>query len=530
MRPLVRLAAASLAVVLSAGLAQSAALASDTVPAPAASVVPSADPTDPPADPPADPTDPPSDPTDPPADPTDPPADPTDPPVVERAPAPQNLAVELDDTTAVVSFTQADSVEPITNYQYAFSIRGPWIDVDPAAPDGPVIINDLVSGAPYEIWIRPLTESGPGYKSKRLAFRMPTAAPTTPDKPVRYEIAGEAVKKGAKVKPGDALKIRNVPSGGYVTVTDKKNPDREIEVLETNKSRMFTTDALPPSSRLFVTVYDVQGNAVSKLNFFTQKAEKSFSVSVWPKDDNLGAGVPLVVTFGIRITDKAAVERQLKVTSDKDFGEAGWFWIDEGGTSKAVFRPRNYWPGNATVRLDANLTSVEGAEGYWGPKVTSKFGIGDQVVLRVNLRKHTMKYTLNGETTRTFSISGGMSGWETEAGTKILTAHIPDKRLYNPDPEEGWDVTVNWAIRVNDNGEYIHDAPWNYSIGYANTSHGCTNMTVSDMQWIFRNTKFGDVAEYNGSKVKIGTDDYLAGYWNYKWNEWKQGSALFKKR
>lgn len=512
MRPLARLAAASLAVVLSAGFVQSTASASDSVSSPAASVAPSEEPTDPPAEP------------------TDPPADPTDPPVVERAPAPQNLAVELSETTAIISFTQPDSVEPITNYQYAFSIRGPWVDVEPAAPTGPVTINDLVSGAPYEIWIRPLTESGAGYKSKRLAFRMPTAEPTTPGKPVRFEIAGEEVNNGVKVKPGDALKIRNVPSGGYVTVTDKKNPDRQIEVLETNKAHMFTTEALPPSGRLYVTVYDVQGNAVSQVNFFTVKAEKSFSVDVWPKDKNLGAGVPLVVTFGIRITDKAAVERQLKVTSDKDFGEASWFWIDEDGTSKAVFRPRNYWPGKATVRLDANLTTVEGAEGYWGPKVSSTFGIGDQVVLRVNLRKHTMKYTINGETTRTFAISGGMAGWETESGTKILTAHIPDKRLYNPDPEEGWDVTVNWAIRVNDNGEYIHDAPWNYSIGYANLSHGCTNMTPSDMQWLFRNTKFGDVAEYNGSPVKMGTDDYLAGYWNYKWNEWKKGSALYKKR
>jgi hypothetical protein len=89
-------------------------------------------------------------------------------------------------------------------------------------------------------------------------------------------------------------------------------------------------------------------------------------------------------------------------------------------------------------------------------------------------------------------------------------------------------VTVNWAIRVNDNGEYIHDAPWNYNIGYANTSHGCTNLTVSDMQWIWRNTKFGDVAEYTGSDFKIGTDDYLAGYWNYTWPEWKRGSALWQ--
>jgi len=516
LRPLVRLAAASLAVVLSAGLVQSTALAADSVSTSADTVAPLVDPTDPPTD----------TPTDPPADSTDP----TDPPVVERAPAPDNLAVEFGDGAALISFVQPESVEPILNYQYAFSIRGPWEDVDPAAPAGPITIGNLVDGAPYEVWIRPVTTSGPGYKSKRLAFRTPSAEPTKPSKPVRFEVAGEELSNGVKIKPGDALKIRDVPSGGSVVVIDKKDPDFNFEVRETDRAHLFTTGALPPARRLYVTVLDVEGNTVAKVNFFTLKAEKSFSVSVWPKGDNLGSGVPLVVTFGMRITDKAAVERQLTVTSDKDFGEAGWYWIDEGGTSKAVFRPRNYWPGNATIRLDANLASVEGAEGYWGPKVSTKFGTGDQVVLRVNLRKHTMKYTINGVTERNFLISGGMSGWETEAGTKILTAHIPDKRLYNPDPEEGWDVTVNWAIRVNDNGEYIHDAPWNYSIGYANTSHGCTNMTVSDMQWLFRNTKFGDVAEYNGSKVKMGTDDYLAGYWNYKWNEWKQGSALYKKR
>ena len=53
-------------------------------------------------------------------------------------------------------------------------------------------------------------------------------------------------------------------------------------------------------------------------------------------------------------------------------------------------------------------------------------------------------------------------------------------------------------------------------------------MTYSDMEWVFRNTKFGDIAEYTGSTAKIGTDDYLAGYWNYTWPEWKRGSALWK--
>jgi hypothetical protein len=51
-------------------------------------------------------------------------------------------------------------------------------------------------------------------------------------------------------------------------------------------------------------------------------------------------------------------------------------------------------------------------------------------------------------------------------------------------------------------------------------------MTYSDMGWLFANTKFGDVAVYTGSSAPIGTDDYLAGYWNIPWSEWKQGSAL----
>lgn len=503
MRSVVRVAAGALAVVLSAGLVQSTALAAEDVPAPV----------------PTEPSDP--------AEPTDPPAEPTDPPVIERAVAPTDLVATPGDGQVTIDFVQPETAEPVLNYEYAFSVKGPWSAFNPAVSSSPVTITGLPDGARYRIWLRAVTESGPGRKSTYVNVRLEAPEPPAPSKPVKFEIAGEAVVNGTKVKPGEALKIRDVPPGAEVVIVDKRDPDFVFTARETNRARMYTTEALPPSRRLYVSVVDTSGKVVAKVNFFTEKAENSFTLDVWPKDDNLGSGVPLVVDFGIPITNKAEVEKALKVTSDKEIGEAGWFWVN---SSKAVFRPRHYWPGNAKITLDANLTSVEGAKGVWGPKVSSSFSTGDQVVLKVNLKSHTMKYTRNGKLERSFKISGGMSGWLTEAGTKILTAHIPDKRLYNPDPEEGWDVTVNWAIRVNDNGEYIHDAPWNYSIGYANTSHGCTNMTVSDMQWIFRNTKFGDVAEYTGSPAKIGTDDYLAGYWNYKWPEWKRGSATFSKR
>lgn len=456
---------------------------------------------------------------------TNDPAQPAEP----TAPAPTGLAYVLGTDSATISFIPPVTDKVITNYEWS-DAGGVWVAFDPAVTTSPVTIPNVQPGQPYSVSLRAVTADGYGAASEPIDFRIDVPKPPRPTRPVVFEVDDQPLGKpsGSKVitvKPGSVLKLRNVPEGSTISIVDKRDDQFVLGVRETTKARTWVTETLPPARRLWVTVTDSSGVVAGRTNFKMGRAEQSFTVDVWPKASNMGAGVPLVVDFGIPITNKAEVERALVVTSDKDFGEAGWFWVD---SKRAVFRPREYWPGHATITLNANLTSIEGAKGVWGPRIQSSFKTGDQVILKVNLNKHTMKYTRNGVEERTLKISGGKPGWTTEAGTKILTAHIPDKRLYNPDPEEGWDVTVKWAIRVNDNGEYIHDATWNYSIGYANTSHGCTNLTYSDMSWLWRNTKFGDVAEYTGSSEKIGTDDYLAGYWNYTWPEWKRGSALWQ--
>lgn len=499
MRP-ARLAIAVVAAALAAGLVQAPALAETAVPAtsPASGSVPA---DDVPAEPPAD----------------------------AALPAPSALVATTGTDSVTIAFTPPATTKAIVNYEWSDQ-GGKWVAFAPAVTASPVTITGIQPGQPYSVALRAVSADGVGAASDPVDFKIEPPVPPKPTRPVVFEAAGKALGKptGSKVitlQPGTVLKMRNVPEGSTISIIDKKDPQFAIAVREADKARMWVTDNLPPARRLWVTVTDSTGTVVGRTNFKMGRAEKTFTVDVWPKANNMGAGVPLVVDFGIPITNKEAVEKALVVTSDKDFGEANWFWVD---SQKAVFRPRDYWPAHATITLDANLSSIEGAKGAYGPKVTSSFKTGDQVILKVNLNKHTMKYTRNGVQEQTFDISGGMAGWETESGTKILTAHISPKRLYNPDPEEGWDVTVEYGIRVNDNGEYIHDAPWNYSIGYANTSHGCTNMRPADMQWIWRNTKFGDVAEYTGSSAKIGTDDYLAGYWNYTWPEWKRGSALWQ--
>lgn len=501
MRP-ARFAIAAVTAALAAGLVQAPALAESSAPAGSTPTVVVLD----------------SEPT-----------DPSQPPVDPAVPAPTALTVALGTDSATISFTAPVTAKAITNYQWADQ-GGVWVAFDPAVTTSPVTISNIQPGQPYSVALRAVTADGVGAASVPVDFRINVPKPPKPTRPVAFEVDDQPLGKpsGSKVitvKPGSVLKLRNVPEGSTISIVDRKDASFTLPVRETTKARTWVTETLPPTRRLWVTVTDSSGVVAGRTNFKMGRAEQSFTVDVWPKASNMGAGVPLVVDFGIPITNKAEVERALVVTSDKPFGEAGWYWVD---SKKAVFRPRDYWPGNATITLNANLTSIEGAKGVWGPRIQSSFKTGDQVILKVNLDKHTMKYTRNGVEERTLKISGGKPGWTTEAGTKILTAHIPDKRLYNPDPEEGWDVTVKWAIRVNDNGEYIHDATWNYSIGYANTSHGCTNLTYSDMSWLWRNTKFGDVAEYTGSSEKIGTDDYLAGYWNYTWPEWKRGSALWQ--
>ena len=454
---------------------------------------------------------------------------PAEPPVDTSVPAPTALVATTGAGSVTIAFAPPATTKAITNYEWSDQ-GGKWVRFDPSVTASPVTITGIQVGQPYSVALRAVTADGVGAASDPVAFRIEPPVPPKPTKPVVFEAEGKALGKptGSKVitlQPGTVLKMRNVPEGSNISIVDKKDAQFAIAVREADKARMWVTDNLPPARRLWVTVTDSAGNVIGRTNFKMGRAEKTFTLDVWPKGTDMGSGVPLVVDFGIPITNKAEVERALVVTSDKDFGEAGWFWVD---SQRAVFRPRDYWPAHATITLNANLSSVEGAKGAYGPKVSSSFKTGDQVVLKVNLTKHTMKYTRNGVQEQVFDISGGKAGWLTESGTKILTAHIPDKRLYNPDPEEGWDVTVKWAIRVNDNGEYIHDATWNYSLGYANTSHGCTNMSYDDMGWLYRNTKFGDVAEYTGSPDKVGTDDYLAGYWNYTWPEWKRGSALWQ--
>ena len=338
---------------------------------------------------------------------------------------------------------------------------------------------------------------------------------------VAFFIGDQQITAPREFPAGSVLTIARVPDGSRVELVDARDPSITFAMTQQSKPAFYKSGQLRPSTRFQATVTAPDGSE-AQATFTTAAPLATFSGTAFPAPGRYGIAMPLRVTFSRPVTDREAVERALVVRTNKEIGPASWHWVS---SSMAVFRPRDFWPGNTKIVLDANLEGIQGAPGVWGRSFQHKFSTGDAVVMKTDFRSHRMTFVRNGQTVRTFPISGGKAGWLTASGIKVVTERHSPKRLYNPGPN-GWDVTVRWGLRITDDGEYIHDAPWNWAIGYANTSHGCTNMTVYDMQWVWQNTRIGDPVVATGTASRAGKYNYLGGYWNYTWGEWRAGSAI----
>jgi hypothetical protein len=75
-------------------------------------------------------------------------------------------------------------------------------------------------------------------------------------------------------------------------------------------------------------------------------------------------------------------------------------------------------------------------------------------------------------------------------------------------------------------GIYVHAAPWSVSSqGRNNVSHGCLNVSTSNAQWFYDNTRRGDVVQVVNTvgTTLPGTDGL--GDWNIPWEQWQAGNA-----
>lgn len=246
--------------------------------------------------------------------------------------------------------------------------------------------------------------------------------------------------------------------------------------------------------------------------------------------ETVGVGMPIIITFDVPVTDRAAIERHLSVES-KPQVRGAWHWYSD---TEVHFRPRKFWKPGSDVTVNADINSVDAGNGVYGQLDRSvSFDIGPKVVSRIRVDKHRMNVFINGDHARRIPISAGKKGFETRSGTKIVMEKFATKRMDaattgidRNDPEYYNIANVKWAMRVTYSGEFVHGAPWSAGAqGDDNVSHGCVGMNLEDAKWLYDRSRRGDVVQVSGTDRSIEPGNGWTD-WDVSFAEYKKGSAL----
>jgi lipoprotein-anchoring transpeptidase ErfK/SrfK len=244
----------------------------------------------------------------------------------------------------------------------------------------------------------------------------------------------------------------------------------------------------------------------------------------------VGVGMPVIVKFDVPVTNHAAIEKNLHVTS-QPAQKGSWHWL---GDNEVHWRPAHYWKAGSTVTVNADINGVPAGNGIYGQLDRSTtFHVGASHIYRVNIQTDQLRVFDNGQLTRTIPVTTGMPGFTTRSGTKVIIEkdryHTMNSETIGIDPNgpNGYNIkNVEYAMRLTYSGEFLHAAPWSVaSQGHENVSHGCTGMSTTNAGWLYDHSQIGDVVEYTGSSVHMTLDNGY-GDWNEPFAQYAKGSAL----
>ena len=276
------------------------------------------------------------------------------------------------------------------------------------------------------------------------------------------------------------------------------------------------------------TATGTSGSPVTRTSSFrTFTPTKTFSTRIVEGyRQTYGVGMPIILYFSRRITNRPAVERALQIRTSKPVVGA-WRWDSQCGTAPEClyFRPRQYWRPHTRVSFTAHLNGVEAAPGVYGHHtLTQTFTIGPSLIVVASTAHHYMNVYRNGKKFAHWPISTGRPGDDTPDGTYLTIEKANPVDMVGP----GYNIEVPLSVRITWSGDYLHDAFWSVGEqGFANVSHGCVNMSPADAAIYYKMAVPGDPVKITGSP-RAGTWDNGWTMWFLPWNRWVRGSALHK--
>ncbi|WP_153347464.1 L,D-transpeptidase [Nocardia aurantia] len=359
-----------------------------------------------------------------------------------------------------------------------------------------------------------------------------TAAPAT--------TAGPTVK--VKLEPGDGS--ANISPVAPVTATVSEGHIDKIAL--TNAAGKEVTGELSADRTSYKITEPLGYNASYSWNGSAVGTDgKSVSISgkfttLAPKQSvpatiNIGDGqevgiaAPLILQFKSHVVNKAAVEKALTVTTSPET-EGGWAWLpDENGGSRAHWRPHNYWQPGTAVTFGAKLYGLDLGDGAYGyGDLTSQFKIGRSQIVKGIASSHRVQVVRDGAIVFDFACSygeGNESRNVTRSGIHVVTEKYEDFMMSNPPFYTN--VRERWAVRISNNGEFIHANPESASAqGNSNVTNGCINLSTEDAQKFFPTALYGDPVEVTGTSIALSAADGDIYDWTIDWDTWKSLSAL----
>ena len=246
----------------------------------------------------------------------------------------------------------------------------------------------------------------------------------------------------------------------------------------------------------------------------------------------VGVAAPIMIQFRRPIPEasRAAVERALSVTTSQPV-TGSWAWLSDAyGGSRVHWRPKDYWPVGTTVKMTARLYGLDmGTAGFGKADLTTDFTIGRSQIVKADARSHRIQVVRDGQVVMDLPASYGADSDPrriTRSGTHIVMAKAPSVLMSNPDFGYS-NVKMNWAVRISNNGEFIHANPAsNWAQGKNNVTHGCINLNTANAKNYFDTAVFGDPVEITGTPVPLSASDGDVYDWAIPWDQWTKMSAL----
>jgi lipoprotein-anchoring transpeptidase ErfK/SrfK len=333
----------------------------------------------------------------------------------------------------------------------------------------------------------------------------------------------------SNVDPAEEIKV-TATRGRVTHVTVRSSGDPVTGKLGGGGKTWHSTGTLNVSQAYTVTATGTDGSGQQitvTSTFRTLEPSQTFQTEIFEgSGQTYGVGMPIMLTFNQPITNKAAVERSLELTTSKPVIGA-WYW---DGSQQVDFRPRDYWPADTTVSFDGHLNGVEGAPGVYGAAdLIQTFDIGNSVIAVASATTHFTQIYVDGVRTYNWPISTGRPSLPTPDGSYLTVEKNNPVRMIGGGPPGSagyYNELVYWAVRFTFSGDYYHSAPWSVvDQGTTNVSHGCVNLPPADAEIYYNMAVPGD-------PITI-TDSTAAGKWDDGWTEWfltwsqyLRGSAL----